>query len=117
MLGIANVDPGHGAIHVIAELTLILVLFSDAARINLAQLRRDHNLPLRMPLIGLPLIGLPLIHGRRGVGGAGAVSAARFWEAVLLAALLAPTDAVLGQYAQAYHFGDESSSLTELVKS
>ena len=112
MLGIANVDPGHGAVHVIAELTLILVLFSDAARINLAQLRRDHILPLRMPLIGLPLI-----HGRRGVGGAGAVSAARFWEAVLLAALLAPTDAVLGQYAQAYQFGDESSSLTELVTS
>ncbi len=72
VLGIANVDPGHGAIHVIAELTLILVLFSDAARINLAQLRRDHNLPLRMLLIGLPLI-----HGRRGVGCADAVSAAR----------------------------------------
>ncbi|MCK5365355.1 MAG: sodium:proton antiporter, partial [Gammaproteobacteria bacterium] len=30
VLGIANVDPGHGAIHVIAALTLILVLFSDA---------------------------------------------------------------------------------------
>ena len=40
VLGIAHIDPGHGAIHVIAELTLILVLFSDAARINLAQCRR-----------------------------------------------------------------------------
>ena len=55
VLGIAHIDPGHGAIHIIAELTLILVLFSDAARINLTQLRRDHNLPLRMLLIGLPL--------------------------------------------------------------
>ena len=92
VLGIANVDPGHGAIHVIAELTLILVLFSDAARINLAQLRRDHNLPLRMLLIGLPLTM---------AGGAWLAlmlfPQLDFWEAVLLAALLAPTDAALGQ--------------------
>jgi NhaP-type Na+/H+ or K+/H+ antiporter len=92
VLGIANVDPGHGAIHVIAELTLILVLFSDAARINLAQLRRDHDLPLRMLLIGLPLTM---------VGGAWLAlmlfPQLDFWEAVLLAALLAPTDAALGQ--------------------
>jgi len=92
VLGIANVDPGHGAIHVIAELTLILVLFSDAARINLTQLRRDHNLPLRMLLIGLPLTM---------AGGAWVALTLfpqlDFWEAVLLAALLAPTDAALGQ--------------------
>jgi len=92
VLGIANVDPGHGAIHVIAGLTLILVLFSDAARINLAQLRRDHDLPLRMLLIGLPLTM---------AGGAWLAlmlfPQLDFWEAVLLAALLAPTDAALGQ--------------------
>lgn len=91
-LGLADVHPGHGAIHVIAEVTLILVLFSDAARIDLAQLRRDHNLPLRMLLIGLPL-----------TMAGGALLALMlfpqldFWEAVLLAALLAPTDAALGQ--------------------
>jgi NhaP-type Na+/H+ or K+/H+ antiporter len=77
---------------VIAELTLILVLFSDAARINLTQLRRDHNLPLRMLLIGLPLTM---------AGGAWVAlmlfPQLDFWEAVLLAALLAPTDAALGQ--------------------
>jgi NhaP-type Na+/H+ or K+/H+ antiporter len=92
VLGIAHVDPGHGAIHIIAELTLILVLFSDAARINLTQLRRDHNLPLRMLLIGLPLTM---------AGGAWVAlmlfPQLDFWEAVLLAALLAPTDAALGQ--------------------
>lgn len=91
-LGIANVEPGHGAIHLIAEMTLILVLFSDAARINLTQLRHDHNLPLRMLLIGLPLtivcgawVALMLF------------PELYFWEAALLAALLAPTDAALGQ--------------------
>lgn len=91
-LAIASVDSGHAAIHLIAELTLILVLFTDAARIDLSRLRRDHNLPVRMLMIGLPLVVV-----------AGALAAVQlfpaftFWEAVLLAALLAPTDAALGQ--------------------
>ena len=91
-LGIAEVNTGHSAIHIVAELTLILVLFSDAARINVTGLRRDHDLPGRMLLIGLPL-----------TIAAGAIVAMQvfpdlsFWEAVLLAALLAPTDAALGQ--------------------
>jgi len=83
-LAIASVDSGHAAIHLIAELTLILVLFTDAARIDLSRLRRDHNLPVRMLMIGLPLVVV-----------AGALAAVQlfpaftFWEAVLLAALLA----------------------------
>jgi len=91
-LGIANIDPGHSAIHFIAEFTLILVLFTDAARIDLDRVRRDHSLPVRMLLIGLPLTIL-----------AGTMLAAwafpefTIWEAALLAALLAPTDAALGQ--------------------
>lgn len=89
--GIADVDPGHSAIHIVAEFTLILVLFTDAARIDLSQVRRDHNLPVRMLLIGLPLAIL---------AGSG-VAAQLFphfsvWEAILLGALLAPTDAALG---------------------
>ncbi len=91
-LAIANVDPGHTAIHFIAELTLVLVLFTDAARINLSRLRRDHNLPVRMLVIGLPLTMV-----------AGTLIAVQLFpefgllEAALLAALLAPTDAALGQ--------------------
>ena len=89
---LASVDVGHSAIHYIAEFTLILVLFTDAARIDLDRVRRDHNLPVRMLAIGLPLAIL-----------AGAFIATQlfpmlsFWEAALLAALLAPTDAALGQ--------------------
>ncbi len=91
-LGIAPIEPDHGVIHLIAELTLVLVLFSDAARIDLKVLRRHHNLPERMLLIGLPLIIV-----------AGAFAAIllfpsfSLWEAALLAAILAPTDAALGQ--------------------
>jgi len=89
---VVKVDIGHSAIHVVAELTLILVLFTDAARIDLNRVRRDHNLPARMLAIGLPL-----------AIAAGTIIASllfpefSFWEAALLAALLAPTDAALGQ--------------------
>ncbi len=92
VLGLAHLDFGHGFIHGLAEVTLILVLFSDAARIDLRQLRRDHNLPVRMLLIGMPatiilgtLVALVLPLGLT------------LWEAALLAAILAPTDAALGQ--------------------
>ena len=37
-LSIAEVNPEHSTIHLIAELTLILVLFSDAARMDLTRL-------------------------------------------------------------------------------
>jgi NhaP-type Na+/H+ or K+/H+ antiporter len=89
---LAKIDVEHSAIHVIAELTLILVLFADAARIDLKRVRQHHNLPTRMLLIGLPLaivagtfVATTLFPGFS------------IWEAALLAALLAPTDAALGQ--------------------
>ena len=89
--GVAHVNPEHGTIHLIAELTLILVLFADAARINVTRLRRDHDLPVRMLLIGLPLtIAAGMIVDLE------LFPAFLFWEAALLAALLAPTDAALG---------------------
>lgn len=91
-LDVVKIDVGYGAVHVIAELTLILVLFTDAARIDINSVRRDHNLPVRMLLIGLPLM----------VAAGALVAALLFpefsvWEVALLAALLAPTDAALGQ--------------------
>jgi NhaP-type Na+/H+ or K+/H+ antiporter len=91
-LGLIKVDPGHSAIHFIAEFTLILVLFTDAARIDLSLLRRDHNLPVRMLALGLPLT---IIAGL--LIAILLFPAFSFWEAALLAALLAPTDAALGQ--------------------
>ncbi len=91
-LNVANIDVGHSAIYFIAEFTLILVLFVDAARFDLSRVRRDHNLPVRMLIIGLPQ-----------AIAAGAFIALQlfpmlsFWEAALLAALLVPTDAAFGQ--------------------
>ena len=91
-LGLIPLQIGNEALHLLAEVTLILVLFSDAANIDLAQLRRDHDLPVRMLLVGMPLtIALGAVAAWLLFDGFG------FWEAALLAAILAPTDAALGQ--------------------
>ena len=79
-------------VRALAEATLALVLFSDASRIDLGKLRRDISVPVRLLGVGLPLtIAL-------GALAAGVVfDALSFWEAVIVAVVLAPTDAALGQ--------------------
>jgi NhaP-type Na+/H+ or K+/H+ antiporter len=89
---IAKIDVERSTIHLIAEFTLILVLFTDASRIDLKRVRQDHNLPARMLLIGLPLT---IVAGT--IVALQLFPAVSIWEAALLAALLAPTDAALGQ--------------------
>ncbi len=91
-IGLMPLKITNTELHVLAEVTLILVLFSDAASIDLRRLRRDHNLPVRMLVMGMPLSILM-----------GSITALilfadfSMWEAALLAAILAPTDAALGQ--------------------
>ena len=53
--GLLVVDVETPSIHLLAEVTLALLLFSDAARVNVSQLRRDIALPARLLGIGLPL--------------------------------------------------------------
>ena len=84
--------PGTGLLDGLTELTLILVLFTDAARIDLAHLRLEGSLPARLLGIGLPLtVAAGALAAWMILPGLG------FWEAVLLSAVLAPTDAALGQ--------------------
>lgn len=90
--GAVHLNIEHGIIHTIAEITLVLVLFADASRINLKLLANDHNLPQRMLLTGLPLIIV------LGAVTAWILFPNMGWAlAFLLAAILAPTDAALGQ--------------------
>ncbi len=75
-----------------AELTLAMVLFTDAADANMAVLRRNAILPARLLLIGLPLtIGLGFLVGWVLFDQVAAL------EIALLATMLAPTDAALGK--------------------
>jgi NhaP-type Na+/H+ or K+/H+ antiporter len=91
-LGLVDPSVSSEAVKLLAEATLALVLFGDASRIHLGALRDEVSIPARLLGIGLPLtlaagfgVGLVLL---------GALS----WpEALLLAVILAPTDAALGQ--------------------
>jgi len=75
----------------IAEATLALMLFHDAVRIDLRALRRGFGVPLRLLAIGLPLmiaLGTAIAWGMLpAIGVIGAL---------LVATMLAPTDAALG---------------------
>jgi NhaP-type Na+/H+ or K+/H+ antiporter len=53
--GPLSVDVEAPSIHLIAELTLALLLFSDAARVNVSRLKRDTRLPGRLLAFGLPM--------------------------------------------------------------
>ena len=76
----------------LAEATLVVVLFTDASRIDLRALRTDFSLPAR--LLG---IGLPLTIGAGAVAAAIVVPNITWADALVLAVILAPTDAALGQ--------------------
>jgi len=79
-------------VRVLAEITLVLILFIDASLIDLPALIRTRGIPLRLLLIGLPLtmglgilLALPLFPGQS------------LWLLALMALILSPTDAALGQ--------------------
>jgi len=91
-LGWLHLDISNEGIRLIAELTLALVLFTDASNADLAVLRRTRQLPLRLLLIGLPLtILLGVATGRLLFPDLG------LFEIAILATMLAPTDAALGK--------------------
>jgi NhaP-type Na+/H+ or K+/H+ antiporter len=80
------------SVRLLAEATLALVLFADASRIDLGKLRREYALPVR--LLG---IGLPLTIALGTAFAAWVIADLDVVEALVLAVVLAPTDAALGQ--------------------
>jgi NhaP-type Na+/H+ or K+/H+ antiporter len=79
-------------VKILAEVTLILVLFVDASTLNLKRLVLERRLPMRLLGIGLPitmvlgaLIALLLFPEEKT------------WVLILMALILSPTDAALGQ--------------------
>ena len=85
-----HVSPDPHAVKILAEVTLVWVLFADASRVRPATLRRDSSRYLRLLGIGLPLT---VVLG--SLAGAGLLHLSP-WYALLLGAALAPTDAALG---------------------
>lgn len=91
VLGVVDTPSAPETLKPLVELTLVWVLFCDASRIPVRELRNDLGRYVRLLAVGLPLTILA------GWGlatwffpGLGA------WLALLVAAALAPTDAALG---------------------
>ena len=88
--GALSVDVDAPSVHLLAEVTLALLLFADAARVNVWRLRRDIFFPGRLLGIGLPLSVV-----------LGSLAAAWLFQdlswalACFVGATLAPTDAAL----------------------
>jgi sodium/hydrogen antiporter len=90
-LGVVDVSSRSEALHSLAEITLALLLFSDAARVNLRVLARDAAVPARLLFLGLPLsIGLGAVLAGLLFPGV------NMWVLAAIAASVAPTDAALG---------------------
>ena len=89
---IVELEVENRLVELIAELTLLFVLATDASRINIRDVLRDHDLPLRLLGFGLPLM---MIAGT--ICAVLIFSDLSFWEAAILGIILYPTDASLGQ--------------------
>jgi NhaP-type Na+/H+ or K+/H+ antiporter len=79
-------------VRLLAELTLVLVLFSDAARVRFVELRHDAGVYLRLLGIALPLA---MVFGT-GTAAVLFTGPPDIWLLLLVGAALAPTDAALG---------------------
>ncbi len=90
--GVLDLSVDTGELRLLAELTLALVLFVEAADADLGVLRRSFQIPMRLLAIGLPLtiaLGFAL--------GILIFRDLALLEVALLATILAPTDAALGK--------------------
>jgi NhaP-type Na+/H+ or K+/H+ antiporter len=92
VLGLLELQLHGEQVKLLAEITLTLVLFADASRISLRALHHEFAVPLRLLGIGLPLT---IIAG--ALIGAAVIPGVSFAEALVLAIVLACTDAALGQ--------------------
>jgi len=91
-IGTHPIHPDAEAIQIVAEVALIVILFSDAATIDLPHLRKEWRLPVRLLFVAMPL-SILLSY----------LTAKLFFPdqpelyLLLLALILAPTDAALGK--------------------
>jgi NhaP-type Na+/H+ or K+/H+ antiporter len=89
-LRLTDLQPDPHSTKIIAEVTLVWVLFADASRVRFSDLREDFGHYIRLLAIGLPLTTA------LGTAAAAAILGLNLWYALLVGAALAPTDAALG---------------------
>ena len=92
VLNLLHMQINGEGLRLLAEITLAIVLFTDAANANLSVLKIYNWIPLRLLLIGLPLC---LLAG--WLFGIFLFPNMHWLEVAILATILAPTDAALGK--------------------
>jgi len=91
-LGLIDLELDNEGVALLATVALVIIVCSDASQVDRREIRKIERLPIRLLLIGLPLTML--------LGAGIAALTFRGFELAaltLLAVLLSPTDAALGQ--------------------
>lgn len=89
---LSEIDLNRKAFLLIAEIGLVMTLFTEAADINLKRLKGNRRILVRLLSAGMLLT---ILFG--AISALVVVGGLSLWEAGILAAILAPTDAGLGQ--------------------
>jgi NhaP-type Na+/H+ or K+/H+ antiporter len=92
LLNIAHLEINDTIVKTIAEIALIIVLFSDSSTINIKKFRDQWKIPARLLFIGLPLTIIFSTYA-----GTLFFSQESLANLLLMALILAPTDAALGK--------------------
>lgn len=92
LAGVVPPEHSEELLHLVAEAALIILLFADASSTDFIALKKRHLWPQRMLLIGLPLAILFCTFAASLLFPSWSIFAA-----ALVASILAPTDAALGQ--------------------
>ncbi|HMK64331.1 MAG TPA: cation:proton antiporter [Thermodesulfobacteriota bacterium] len=91
-LGWLDISVNGEIVRVMSEITLVLILFIDASTIDLPALVKTKGLPFRLLAIGLPLTMI------LGILSAWLLfPSISIWLLAMMALILSPTDAALGQ--------------------
>ena len=91
-IGLTDIHIDSALIRIIAELALIIILFSDASQLQLKKLRFAWSIPVRLLFIGLP-ITIVFTYYIASIFFPQEI----FGYLLLMALILAPTDAALGK--------------------
>ena len=87
-----SLDLNAESVKIVAELALIIVLFSDSSTLNVRNFKEGYKIPLRLLFIGLPLTILFSTYA-----GTLFFPATPLLYIIVMALILAPTDAALGK--------------------
>lgn len=92
-LGLFTLDLDAELVQILLKATLVVLLFTEASELPPRHVIREASLPGRLLLVAMPLV--IALGGALGIWLLTGVDL--FWQAALLGAILAPTDAALGQ--------------------